>query len=568
MDYLKNAKISARVKVGFASLFVLMIVISIVGIGRVVQIDGNLTTINDINTVKQRYAINFRGSVHDRAIALRDMILLDDPADLRATLAEIRKLEQDYANSAGPMDQMFANADQVTAEERSILDSIKQIEAETLPYSSRIIALQQSGDVVGAQQVLIDQARPAFTEWLARINRFIDYQEASNQQLTAETRGVAAGFEVVMIIVTAIALLVGGAFVFWINKSVSQLQPLTEGILELADGNLDATIPESANKDEAGLITGAVRVFQENARKVENLQREAAEAEEKATASRKQEMLELADRFEGSMSSVVDAVSGSALQMRGAAAGVTETAQTTTQSSHVVAQAARAANENAQMVASAAAELSDSIREISEQTAQSLDAAKAAVEETESASKDIDQLSTAAQSIGEVVSLINDIAEQTNLLALNATIEAARAGESGKGFAVVANEVKSLASQTAEATQKITEQVSDMQRATDTTVRSINGVGEIIGRIENTAVLIASAVEQQNASTQEIARNIEEVSAGTGEVQGTIEAVSEGATHTGQTAGEMASAAELLNSQSEALSAEVENFLGSIRTGT
>jgi len=217
------------------------------------------------------------------------------------------------------------------------------------------------------------------------------------------------------------------------------------------------------------------------------------------------------------------------------------------------------------MVASAAEELSASVREITGQTTLSSAAARDAVTRTEAASADISELVDAAAKIGEVVKLINDIAEQTNLLALNATIEAARAGDAGRGFAVVASEVKSLANQTARATQEISEQVGGMQQATNTAVGAMDQIKSIISDIEATSVSIASAVEEQDASTQEIARNVSEVSNGTEEVTSNIHLVNEGATSTGKAATEVLSAAQILTQQSVELRKQVEGFLKNVR---
>ncbi len=595
MFTLKDAKISTRLKVGFGVVFLLMIVISIVGISEVKRIDTNLTAINDLNSVKQRYAINFRGSVHDRSIAIRDVVLLMDTPDRQATLNDIEKLAQDYIASAIPLDKMFAERSDITREEKDILASIKEIEAVTLPLVDQVISLTNSGDVEKANKILLDKARPAFSEWLKRINQFIDLQEANNQMVTTDTRDIASEFQFLMLVLTGVALVFGGSFALWALISISPLRKLTDGIQRLADGDLDVDIPEATTKDEVGLITGAVRVFRDNAHEIQDLQKQAEEqaerkkreeeerrqakaaqeeeqrrrdqeTEEKARAERREAMLSLADNFEASVRAVAEAVSSSASEMEVAAQAMTKTADETMNNSEIVATAATAANSNAEKVASSAGELSGSVRDIANQTGQSSSAAKNAVSRTEHAGQDISNLKVAAQEIGEVVKLISDIAEQTNLLALNATIEAARAGEAGKGFAVVASEVKSLANQTASATQQISEQVASMQQATNTAVDAIGEVERIIRDIDDTAVSIAAAVEEQDMSTQQIARNVAEVSSGTKEVTGSIQQVNEGATQTGQTANEVLSAAQQLNRQSEDLKSEVEGFINKIRS--
>ncbi|MEP3245253.1 MAG: methyl-accepting chemotaxis protein [Sneathiella sp.] len=595
MFALKDAKISTRLKVGFGIVFLLMVATSIIGINEVNRIDKNLTAINDFNSVKQRYAINFRGSVHDRSIAIRDVVLITDMADMKATEDDIQKLADDYIKSAVPLDNMFAERTDIKPEERDILESIKAIEAQTLPLVEQIITLQTQGKLEEANQLLLSKARPAFTEWLKRINQFIDLQEANNQMVTADTREIASNFELLMIVLTGAALLFGGSLAMWALFSIAPLRKLTDSIQRLADGDLNVDIPKATTKDEVGLINKAVQVFRDNAHEIQELQKQAQEQaarekreeeerqqaqaaqeeeqrrrdreiEEKAQAERHKAMLSLADNFEASVRAVAEAVSTSASEMEGAAQEMTKTADETTNNSQIVAEAATSANSNAEAVANAADELSGSVRDIATQTGQSSAAAKNAVAQTEHAGRDISELKVAAQEIGEVVKLISDIAEQTNLLALNATIEAARAGEAGKGFAVVASEVKSLANQTASATQQISDQVAGMQQATNTAVDAIGEVERIIRDIDNTAVSIAAAVEEQDASTQEIARNVAEVSSGTREVTGSIGQVNDGATLTGRTANEVLTAAQQLSRQSEDLKSEVEGFITKIRS--
>jgi methyl-accepting chemotaxis protein len=227
--------------------------------------------------------------------------------------------------------------------------------------------------------------------------------------------------------------------------------------------------------------------------------------------------------------------------------------------------AAEQASANVQTVAASAEELSSSISEIGRQVTQSATIAGRAVEDARRTDEVVQSLAAGAQKIGEVVTLIQDIAGQTNLLALNATIEAARAGEAGKGFAVVASEVKSLATQTAKATEEIGTQIGQIQGATKDAVAAIQGIGSIIAEISGIASTIASAVEQQSAATQEIARNVQQAAQGTQQVTENISGVKEAATSTGAAATQVLGAAGDLAKQSERLTAEVNNFLVGVR---
>jgi methyl-accepting chemotaxis protein len=218
-----------------------------------------------------------------------------------------------------------------------------------------------------------------------------------------------------------------------------------------------------------------------------------------------------------------------------------------------------------QTVAAATEQLSASIAEISRQVSESTTVARAAVEQAEQTNNEVNALAEAAQRIGDVVKLINNIAGQTNLLALNATIEAARAGEAGKGFAVVASEVKSLATQTAKATDEIAAQVTAIQGATSSAVKAIQDIGGTIVRVNQIAAAIAAAVEEQGAATREIARNVQHVSVGTIEVSTNIAGVSQAANETGSAAAEVHASASTLAQLSDALRSGFDRFVGNIR---
>jgi methyl-accepting chemotaxis protein len=258
---------------------------------------------------------------------------------------------------------------------------------------------------------------------------------------------------------------------------------------------------------------------------------------------------------------VVNIVTSSSQELQSTAESMAATAEETSRQSEAVAAASEQATSNVQTVAAAAEEMAKSIEEIGRQVEQSANIAGRAVDEANRTNDSVESLAEAAQKIGEVVELISNIASQTNLLALNATIEAARAGDAGKGFAVVASEVKSLANQTAKATEEIAAQITGMQEATGGTVDSIKGISATIGEISEIASTIASAVEQQSTATQEISRNVQEAATGTQDVSANITSVNEAAVETGKSAGGVLEAAQELASQGETLRAEIEKFV-------
>jgi len=282
-------------------------------------------------------------------------------------------------------------------------------------------------------------------------------------------------------------------------------------------------------------------------------------------ARRGKRLDELMQDFEAKASGMVGQVATAASQLQATAKTMTGIAGEATHQSASVAAAAEEASVSVQTVAASAEELSGSIAEISRQVAHSAQIASKAVADAERTDRIVNALAEGAQKIGDVVSLINNIAGQTNLLALNATIEAARAGDAGKGFAVVATEVKSLASQTARATEDIAQQINHIQSATKEAVTAIQGIAATIGEVNSIAATIAAAVEEQGAATQEIARSVQQAASGTSEVGSTIAKVSQGANETGAAAGQVLEATGSLSTQAEALRTEVTTFLANIK---
>ncbi len=284
-----------------------------------------------------------------------------------------------------------------------------------------------------------------------------------------------------------------------------------------------------------------------------------------AMKQRREEMITLAKDFEESVKIVVDDVTASAHELKTSADTLASTSQESNKLTGTVAAAAEQTSSNMQTVATATEELTASIGEISRQVTESSDITHKAVEQANTTNKTVRDLAETAEKIGRVISLIGEIASQTNLLALNATIEAARAGEAGKGFAVVASEVKSLATQTAKATEEITNQIGSVQQATGITVGEIEKIRETIVGINQVSTRIASAIEEQGAATQEIARNIAEATTGTRDVSRNVSGVSRAAEETGAISTQVQAAANKLTDQSALLSQKVKTFLEKVR---
>jgi methyl-accepting chemotaxis protein len=268
--------------------------------------------------------------------------------------------------------------------------------------------------------------------------------------------------------------------------------------------------------------------------------------------------------FRKRVENVLKIVSDGASSMQMTAVQLLDSSEQTSQRAQGAVQASNEASTNVETAATAATEMSSSIEEISQQLSRTTDVVRASVSEAETTNDQIASLAEAAQKIGDVVKLIRDIAGQTNLLALNATIEAARAGEAGRGFAVVAAEVKSLAVQTAKATEEIASQILAVQGSTTGAVDAIRGIAGRMREINTFTTAVAASVEQQNAATGEISHNVRSAAQGTNMVVSVLSEVAGAATATRTSAQTVLSASQSVDSAVAKLRGEVETFLSKV----
>ncbi|WP_413206785.1 methyl-accepting chemotaxis protein [Rhodospirillum sp. A1_3_36] len=343
------------------------------------------------------------------------------------------------------------------------------------------------------------------------------------------------------------------------------LGSITASMNDLAQGNLSVAIPQCDRDDEIGAMGKALDVFKANAiERQEALDRERAE--ERRLAERADRMEALTRQFDVDIKRILQTVASAINALGGASSSLEKSALQASQQATSVATASEQAAANVKQVAHNTELLSTKATEIGDRVGHSSGIAARAMQQAESTNEKVQGLADAVGQIGEVLQLINGIASQTNLLALNATIEAARAGEAGKGFAVVANEVKNLANQTAQATERVTAQIQSIQKETGDAVTAIQTIAETIGEINAISGDIASAVEEQSRSTDEIGHNIDEASSGTGEVTRRIMVVSQAANQTDGESRNVSKAAQALQNEADFLKQAVERFLDQVRT--
>lgn len=479
---------------------------------------------------------------------------------------ELNPNEAAYKTAQDQSAQMVENRERLVSEvydeKRSALaEEVGELHRE---YNATIVELYET---VAARRNLVDEELLVLGKKLVSAMAQMSAGISNTQNTLGQDGEHSIERAIVVTTVVAIVSIILASLAAWIIGAgiAGPIRAITSSMTDLAGGDRETEIPGTERKDEIGAMAAAVQVFKENMKKADDLTAQQLEESRKREA-RGQKIEERTQKFDSAIAQLLGMFTSSATQTEATSTTMERLASETSERSTAVAAAAEQATANVQGVAAAATEMSQTASEISRQVSQSSQIAARAVDQAQRTNSQMKGLSQAAQKIGEVVKLISDIAEQTNLLALNATIEAARAGDAGKGFAVVANEVKSLATQTAQATGEISQQVSEIQSETGAAVEEIEVIASTIDEINQITSAIAAAMEEQSATTDEITRNVEQAAAGARDVTANIVEVTRAAAETGQSASELTSVAADLNSRADELKRQVESFLDEVRT--
>ncbi|MGZ2486628.1 methyl-accepting chemotaxis protein [Rhizobium pisi] len=591
MKSIKSFGIGVRLTLGFSFLLLLMAGLTIYSAVKVAEINSNLETINDVNSVKQRFAINYRGSVHDRAIAIRDVTLVTSADERKSAEALIEKLAATYAENEKRMADMVASPAGATDQEKSILKEIADIQAKTNPLVSQIIALQEKGDGEAARKILLEQARPAFVAWLGAINKFIDFQEALNKSVGGEVRSAASGFKPIALTALAIAAVLSIIAAAITSRTiVGPMAKLQLSLKAMADGNLDGDRRLEARGDEIGKLARAVAGLRDA---ISAKAEREADAEAKRAVTERQRLEQDADERRTLAEQTDKAVGqlGNALQAL-ADGDLTQQIDTPFIPSleklradfNVAVEKLRAAmqrvSQNASAIAAGAQEIrsaSDDLAKRTEQQAASVEETAAALEEITTTVADssnkaqeagqlvrktkdsaersgvvrdavdaMGKIESSATEIGSIIGVIDEIAFQTNLLALNAGVEAARAGEAGKGFAVVAQEVRELAQRSAKAAKEIKELIN----ASNGHVK--NGVA-LVGETGKALKEIAAQVQQVDGNVGAIVGASQEQATGLKEINTAVNKMDQGTQQNAAMVEEATAAAHNLAKEADAL---------------
>lgn len=481
----EHLKLSSKIGLGFGAVIFLMIILVVMGIVQMSFAKSRLHTMNDINAKKQRYAINFRGSVHDRAISVRDVVLLDDEARLQAALDNIKRLEDFYNAASANMNEMLKDSALFNNEERAILGRLNQIANKTNAGYKKIIQLKQSWQVDEAKKLLLNEVASDFSLWLKIINEFIDYQEEANDNLTKQVMLVVNNFVTIMLVLAGIAILIAVIITLFTARGIvsalgGEPNEVSKVIKEVASGNLSK---DYVSKYPRSILADAISM-KDKLKQITILIRNASNT----IGERTNELIKTFDKVSISVDEQSKITSFSTKIVQGVVSGTNEIMQMTNDTRTNSQKATQICNEG---------------KEDSEEVAQKMQEINANV------AKQVEQillLEEKAKEISGAAELIAEITDQTNLLALNAAIEAARAGTHGRGFAVVADEIRNLAERTGTATDEIANTIKQIQEETQNTVTLIKSgapkVQEGYELSNKVADMLVDIYESSNDSTQ------------------------------------------------------------------
>ena len=533
-------------------------------------LNGGANTLYDDIIPGIEAADQMKASLGEMRLAAAEQITTTDPE----RLAEAKENLDSAVSSFEEWSEKYSETISDTAtEERADFDAIETAYLKYMDANDRFVELLEQNASAEASAVFLGDAAETYSELAGQIhNLTVQNKLDADEVNTANDGAYGSTVSLVIGVVAALSALALALLAFAVFGVVRPIGRIVQAMSVLSGGDKTVAIPFAGKRNEVGRMASAVQVFKDNMIEADRLRAEQERAREeqeaariRAAEERKAAMQAMANQFESTVGQVVASVSAAAVEMQATAEALSRTAQDASTRSVAVAETVSDVSRNVQGVAAATEELSASIRDIAGQTTQSSRMVADAARQADTTTQQVNTLAANATSIGAVITLINDIANQTNLLALNATIEAARAGESGRGFAVVASEVKTLASQTAKATEDIAAQVRSMQEATTQSVSAIGGIRSSIDRMNEVASAIAAAVEQQGAATQEISRNVQFASDGATQVSGSIDGVTRASEEASHGSSQVLSAASELARNGEVLRTQVDKFLREVR---
>jgi methyl-accepting chemotaxis protein len=559
----RNIAIIAKIAVPATIIAAVSIGIVLYASLAVTELSDTAAALVDHNATRVKFVLQAESSFNSAAVSEKNVILsAADEKEAKKNIETYNKATSATLDVLGQFEAITASADQ-----RELIETFRAAVNKRREASAHVFELALAGKVAEAFEYSRDVAAKHRQVAMKAVGTLITMNVEKMQAARDESVVMAQQARRWLVVGAIGGLVCAFGILGWIALyQISRpLADMTREMTKLANGDLDIDIEGADRADEVGGLARSLQVFKENAITARRLEEEQRQEQARKDA-RRRIVEEYIGVFDHQVGEALDTLTAASTEMHATAGSMAATAEETSRQTTAVATSSDQASANVQTVAAATEQLSASVSEISRQVTQSAEFASTAVVEAERTNATIQGLAGTAQKIGEVVSLIQNIASQTNLLALNATIEAARAGEAGRGFAVVASEVKALSNQTAKATEDISTQIAAIQAETGHAVDAIKAIGGTIRQMDEIATAIAAAVEQQGAATRDISNNIQLVAQGTNSVASNIAGVNEAAAETGAAAGQVLTAADGLSRQADKLRADVNGFLGKIRT--